>query len=172
MGRIGQATLAKAQELYSKNNKLTKEDIAKKLGLSVGTIEHCWGKITGVTRKHGSKIETIKKAKDILRRHPTYQPTEIAKILNITRSYIISLWESITGEPYSRRGHVQYVSSASENVPVMLQIPSFVPKVKNGNDVSEFFGIVENGGECYKDVRFKIPEGEFYDNWKSIGKYV
>lgn len=49
----------------------------------------------------------------------------------------------------------------------LVCLPDFVPKSKifidkSGKkhaDVSEFFGIVENGGECYRNVRFVIPNG-------------
>ena len=187
MGRIGKVTLAKAKSIYAANKKITKQAMADALGLGYRTVYDCWNEISGrhrsnnTKRKKQARQKTVNEARNLFLQNPDIKPEEIAKELRKTRSYIVELWQDITGHRYSTRTSVSYVSSISENLPIGIQIPEFVPKTKKFvdrdgkecTDVSEFFGIVENGGECYKNVRFTIPKGEGYTNEStSIGRYV
>ena len=121
----------------------------------------------------GTREGTIKKAKELLSKKykdADDPPGEIARDLNLSRPYIVHMWPDIGGEPYGKRGARTGISNRSEehSIKPMIEIPEFKPKAKdcvdrNGKpckDVSEFFGITENGGECYKGVHYTIPEGE------------
>ena len=172
---IAAANLKKAQEMYKENNNITYIEVANVLGYNPETIKRIWSQITGIPKRERSVNSLVRKARQIYKADPLINPETLAKKVGRCKSYITSLWEQITGHPYkSNNGTGMFVSSVVENIPISLQIPDFVPKAKpfvdrNGKeymDVSEFFGIVENGGECYKNVRYTIPKGDLYNDQK------
>lgn len=138
----------------------------------------------GKTKKN-TKIDTINKLKALWEQNPELTREQLAVLTGYAPSYVDQLWSYITGHndisELDGGKYVTYVTPKEQNeaqVPVVLQIPEFVPKCKhvidrNGKectDVSEFFGIIEYGGECYKDVHYTIPKGrvdlrgEIYEN--------
>ncbi len=126
-------------------------------------------------KKRGEKStreETLRKAKYLwLKKFKDSEdpPGEIAKALNLTRQYVVHMWPDIGGEPYGKRGARTGISNRSEDhsTKPIIQIPEFRAKTKDFvdkdgkpcKDVSEFFGITEYGGECYKNVHYTIPKG-------------
>lgn len=137
------------------------------------------------TRKK-SKIDTINELKALWEDNPERTREQLAIISGYSVNYVDSLWQYIIGhrstDELVSQNYIMSVrpdeNKAEKTIAGAIQIPDFVPKPKkfidrNGKectDVSEFFGITEYGGECYKDVHYTIPKGrvdlrgEIYEN--------
>ena len=136
------------------------------------------------TKKH-SKLDTINQLKEMWQKNPKLTREELAALTGYSVHYIDSIWRYVTGHTSTDELLVSqnYIMSVRPNenqlektINGAIQIPSFKTTAKDFIDrtgkkckhVSEYYGITENGGECYKDVRYTIPKG----NSDSYGGYI
>ena len=138
------------------------------------------------TKKH-TKIDTINELKELWQKNPELTNKELSAITGYSVSYIDNIWRYVTGYRSTDELVSQnYIMSVRPNENRMektingtIHIPSFKPTAKDFidrtgkkcKDVSEFYGIIENGGECYRDVRYTIPKGNSDSYGNSISDY-
>lgn len=153
----GLETIAKCKKAYNEIKGPTPKKVAERIGMVSRTVSYLWPDITGKTWEEDLRT----KIRAYIMLYPESTPEECSEFMDIPIKSINQFWDHIMTEG----------SVGSEKEDILLtgvtQIPDFVPKAKpfvdrDGNkctDVSEFFGITEYGGECYKNVHYTIPKG-------------
>lgn len=152
----GLENLAKMKKAYNEMSSPTPQRVADAIGMTKKAVLDHWVQISGKTWVEDMKT----KIRAYLMIFPGATADETAEFIDIPVKSILSVWPEVSSE-------FKTIEDDDALLACAIQIPEFVPKSKKFKcndgtecyDVNEFFGIVENGGDCYKNVHYKIPKG-------------
>ena len=153
----GMNILAGCKKLYNELGvRATPNKISKELNISVKYVKTLWIKFTGKTWEDDLKT----KIQAYIMVYPDSSMQEVSEYMDIPTNQIVLIWSSVMNEIKSAEKEDALLKGA-------IQIPEFIPKAKKFisndgkvcTDVSEFFGITEYGGDCYKNIHYTIPKG-------------
>lgn len=159
----GLETLAKMRKAYNEMSSPTPQRVAEAVGMSKKTALEIWPQLSGGK----TWMEDLKsKIRAYLMIFPGATAEETAEYLDIPVKPILQAWADVSSE-------FKTIEDDDDLLACAIQIPDFIPKAKKFKcndgtdcyDINEFFGIVENGGECYKNVHYTIPKG-YSDTYK------
>ena len=152
----GEDTLKKCKKMYYELSHVTPKKLAAAVGIYPSYALRIWPKICGKTWTE----DLESKVRAFLMVYHNASIEDASEYLEVSIKQVKIVWANVVSE---------FASPLDEEVLMKnaIKIPGFVPRAKKFisndgkecTDVSEFFGIVENGGECYKNVRFTIPKG-------------
>lgn len=153
----GLETLAKMRKAYKEMTSPTPQRVADAVGMSKRTAVDVWPQLSG-GKTWTEDLKT--KIRAYLMIFPGATEEETAEFLDIPVKSISQVWPDVSSE-------FKTIENDDDLLTGAIQIPDFIPKAKkikcaDGTDcydVNEFFGIVENGGECYKGIHYTIPKG-------------
>ena len=153
----GLETLSKMRKAYKEMSSPTPQRVADAVGMSKRTAIILWPQLSG-GKTWTEDLKT--KIRAYLMVFPGGTVEEAAEYVDIPVKSILTVWPDISSE-------FKTIEDDDALLACVVRIPVFIPKAKkikcnDGTDcydVNEFFGIVENGGECYKNVHYTIPKG-------------